>query len=76
LCLQNSTAARAGSEAAADGQDPPLHTTAEAIQQLHDEGVKIVMLTGDNRRTAEAVARQLGIDEVAADVLPHRRPKS
>lgn len=53
--------------------DPIKTTTAEAIQQLHDEGVKIVMLTGDNRRTAEAVARQLGIDEVVADVLPAQK---
>ena len=53
--------------------DPIKSTSAEAIRQLHDERVKIVMLTGDNRRTAEAVARQLGIDEVVADVLPAQK---
>lgn len=53
--------------------DPIKSTTAEAITQLHGEGLRIVMLTGDNRRTAEAVARQLGIDEVVADVLPEQK---
>jgi Cu+-exporting ATPase len=50
--------------------DPIKESAREAIRQLHAEGVRIVMLTGDNRTTAEAVARQLGIDEVRADVLP------
>lgn len=50
--------------------DPVKSTTAETIRQLHEEGIRIVMLTGDNRTTAEAVARQLGIDEVEAGVLP------
>jgi P-type Cu+ transporter len=50
--------------------DPIKATTAEAIEQLHNEGLRLIMLTGDNRRTAEAVARRLGIDEVVADVLP------
>ncbi len=50
--------------------DPIKETTAGAIKALHDEGLTIVMLTGDNRTTAEAVARALGIDEVQADVLP------
>jgi Cu+-exporting ATPase len=45
-------------------------TTPEAIHALHADGVRIVMLTGDNRATAEAVAAQLHIDEVHADVLP------
>ncbi len=50
--------------------DPLKPTTHEAIQQLHAEGLRLVMLTGDNRTTAEAVARQLGLDEVLAGVLP------
>ena len=50
--------------------DPIKATTVEAITALHAEGLRIVMLTGDNRVTAEAVARQLHIDEIRADVLP------
>lgn len=50
--------------------DPVKATTPQALQDLKQLGVHIVMLTGDNRTTAEAVARQLGIDEVEADVLP------
>ena len=50
--------------------DPIKATTPEAIAALHAEGLRIVMLTGDNRVTAEAVAKQLQIDEVRADVLP------
>jgi Cu+-exporting ATPase len=50
--------------------DPIKATTAEAIRALHEEGVRVVMLTGDNRTTAQAVASELGIDEVEADVLP------
>jgi Cu+-exporting ATPase len=50
--------------------DPVKDTAAEAIAQLHRDGIRIEMLTGDNRRTAEAVARQVGIDEVIAEVLP------
>ena len=53
--------------------DPIKATTAEAIRQLHAEGLRLVMLTGDSRLTAEAVARKLGIDEVQADVLPERK---
>jgi Cu+-exporting ATPase len=45
-------------------------SAAKAVEQLHDEGLRIIMLTGDNARTAAAVARKLGIDEVIADVLP------
>ena len=48
-------------------------TTPEAIAGLHAAGIRIVMLTGDNRTTAEAVARKLGIDEVEAEVLPDRK---
>jgi P-type Cu+ transporter len=50
--------------------DPIKASTAEAIAMLHREGLRIVMLTGDSKTTAEAVARQLGIDEVEAEVLP------
>jgi Cu+-exporting ATPase len=50
--------------------DPIKENTAEAIAMLKAQGVRITMLTGDSRRTAEAVARQLGIDEVLAEVLP------
>jgi Cu+-exporting ATPase len=50
--------------------DPIKQTTAEAIRQLHADGVRIVMLTGDSRATAQAVARKLQIDEVIAEVLP------
>jgi P-type Cu+ transporter len=50
--------------------DPVKATTPEALATLHREGVRVVMLTGDSRTTAEAVARQLGIDEVVAEVLP------
>ena len=50
--------------------DPIKATTADAVRGLHREGIRLVMLTGDNRRTAEAVARSLGIDEVEAEVLP------
>ncbi|MEE9588541.1 MAG: heavy metal translocating P-type ATPase [Hyphomicrobiaceae bacterium] len=50
--------------------DPIKETTPEAISALHREGLKVVMVTGDNGRTAKAVASNLGIDEVYADVLP------
>ncbi|HEV7371806.1 heavy metal translocating P-type ATPase, partial [Arenibaculum sp.] len=50
--------------------DPVKATTPQALETLRADGVRIVMLTGDNRTTAEAVARQLGIDEVEAEVLP------
>jgi Cu+-exporting ATPase len=53
--------------------DPIKSTTAEAIQQLHAEGLKIVMLTGDNRTTADAVAKTLSIDDVVAEVLPDQK---
>jgi Cu+-exporting ATPase len=53
--------------------DPIKQSTPEAIEQLHKDGIRIVMLTGDNRTTAEAVARKLGIDEVIAEVLPDRK---
>ena len=50
--------------------DPVKATTAEALATLRREGVRVVMLTGDSRTTAEAVARQLGLDTVVAEVLP------
>ncbi|MDR4305921.1 heavy metal translocating P-type ATPase [Chelatococcus sambhunathii] len=53
--------------------DPIKPTTAEAILAMKAEGLRVVMLTGDNRTTAEAVARTLGIDEVEADVLPQAK---
>jgi Cu+-exporting ATPase len=53
--------------------DPIKPSTPEAIRALHEEGMKVVMLTGDSRATAEAVARKLGIDEFEADVLPDRK---
>ena len=53
--------------------DPVKGTTPEAIRQLHEEGIRIVMLTGDSKTTAEAVAGKLGIDEVLAEVLPEQK---
>jgi P-type Cu2+ transporter len=64
--------------AAADGRplglfaiaDAPRETSVAAVQALHDAGVQVVMLTGDNRATAERIAGELGIDQVIAEVLP------
>jgi len=53
--------------------DPVKPTTPEALAALKAEGIRVVMLTGDNRTTAEAVARQLGIEEVEAEVLPDQK---
>ena len=50
--------------------DPIKQSSAEAIKALHALGLKVIMCTGDNRKTAEAVARELGIDEVHAEVVP------
>ena len=53
--------------------DPVKATTADAIHALHEAGVRVIMLTGDNRTTAEAVAHKLGIDRVEAEVLPDQK---
>lgn len=53
--------------------DPIKDSTQDAILALHEEGVQVIMLTGDNRVTAEAVARKLGIDRIEADVLPEQK---
>ncbi|MER9773471.1 heavy metal translocating P-type ATPase [Mesorhizobium sp. M0220] len=53
--------------------DPIKATTAEAIKALHDSGLKIVMATGDNERTAKAIAAKLGIDAVHAGLLPEQK---
>jgi Cu+-exporting ATPase len=50
--------------------DPVKETTPKALQELHQLGFRIIMATGDNERTAKAVAARLGIDEIRADVLP------
>ncbi len=56
--------------------DPIKSTSAEAIRALHAEGLRIVMMTGDARATAESVAKQLGIDEVLAEVLPEAKSEA
>jgi Cu+-exporting ATPase len=53
--------------------DPIKASTPEALQMLRQDGIRVVMLTGDSRTTAEAVARQLGIDAVEAEVLPDQK---
>ncbi|RTL96188.1 MAG: heavy metal translocating P-type ATPase, partial [Hyphomicrobiales bacterium] len=53
--------------------DPVKATTAEAIKALHDKGLRIIMATGDNERTAKAIAGKLGIDEVRAGLLPDEK---
>ncbi|PJB72812.1 MAG: copper-translocating P-type ATPase [Alphaproteobacteria bacterium CG_4_9_14_3_um_filter_47_13] len=55
--------------------DPIKESTPEAIKQLQEQGLRIVMLTGDNLRTAEAVAKTLGITEIEAEVLPEDKGK-
>jgi len=56
--------------------DPIKESTPAAIAALHQEGLRIVMLTGDNQTTAEAVAKRLGLDEVVADVLPDQKAEA
>jgi Cu+-exporting ATPase len=53
--------------------DPIKETTPEALRGLHESGLRVVMLTGDSRATAEAVARKLGITEIEAEVLPEQK---
>jgi Cu+-exporting ATPase len=53
--------------------DPIKPTTVEAVRELHKMGLKIIMCTGDNRRTAESVAREVGIDEFKAEVMPDEK---
>jgi P-type Cu+ transporter len=53
--------------------DPIKPTSRQAVRELHDIGLKIIMCTGDNHRTAESVARQLGIDEFRAEVMPEEK---
>jgi Cu+-exporting ATPase len=53
--------------------DPIKESTPEALSRFHDMGLRVVMLTGDNRTTAEAVAKRIGIDEVIAEVLPEQK---
>ena len=55
--------------------DPIKDSTPAAVEGLHAEGLRIVMLTGDSRTTAEAVAKRLGLDEVMADVLPDQKAR-
>ena len=56
--------------------DPIKETTLEAVKALHDDGIRVVMLTGDNKTTAETVARKLGIDDVVAEVLPDQKAEA
>lgn len=53
--------------------DPIKESTQEAIEQLHREGIQVIMVTGDNRGTAEAVAKRLGLDQVEAEVMPEHK---
>ena len=53
--------------------DPIKETTPEAVKNLHEEGMRIIMLTGDSRTTAEAVSKKLGLDDVIAEVLPDHK---
>jgi Cu+-exporting ATPase len=56
--------------------DPIKASTPEAIQMLHAAGIRIRMLTGDNRKTAESVAKRLDIDDVEAEVLPEQKSQA
>jgi Cu+-exporting ATPase len=56
--------------------DPIKSTSPQAVRELHAEGLRIVMLSGDNRTTAEAVSKRLGIDEVVAELLPQQKAEA
>jgi Cu+-exporting ATPase len=56
--------------------DTPREDASEAINQLHSMGIETVILSGDNRRTAEAIARQVGVAKVVAEVLPEDKVKA
>jgi Cu+-exporting ATPase len=56
--------------------DPVKASTPDAIKSIHEEGIRIVMLTGDNETTARAVAQELGIDDVVAEVLPDQKSEA
>ncbi len=56
-------------------EDPIKETTHEAIQGLKSEGIKVVLLSGDNEKTTQAVADKLGIDAVYANILPDEKAK-
>jgi Cu+-exporting ATPase len=79
LRAEGATAIFIGIDRKAEGiiaiADPIKRTTPAALAALREAGMRIVMLTGDNRTTAEAVARQLGITEVEADILPDQKAK-
>ena len=53
--------------------DTVKDTAKEAIKEMHDQGLEVIMLTGDNQRTAGAIAREVGIDDVIAEVLPDQK---
>ena len=56
--------------------DPIKDSTTEALRSLKDDGVRLVMLTGDSLTTAQAVAKKLGLDQVEAEVLPDQKRSS
>jgi len=77
LRREAATAIFVGIDGAAAGiiaiADPVKASTPDALRALKDAGIQVIMLTGDNRMTAEAVARRLGLTEIEADVLPDQK---